>query len=173
RRARAGETLRDTDFHALLRFADGAGGAQAEALRALLGPGRRGEGFYLDDAFAPDLAAARAELFHAHADVERARDAIAARLRAACGVDAAGDEAIVLRDVYDGAFPAGIEVVRETAGYRIIALRADTSARDGALERLADAERRARRALADAIAQSPSASESARGSAPPASVPRS
>ncbi|HTD32510.1 MAG TPA: hypothetical protein VK665_02525, partial [Candidatus Elarobacter sp.] len=74
-RARAGDPLDDVDFYELGRFVDGlaalarawdAAGGDAErrpptleTLRDLLAPGRNGAEFYLADAFAPGLRAAR------------------------------------------------------------------------------------------------------------------
>ena len=87
---------------------------QLAALCAVLAPGRDGAGFYLADAFAPGLRAARAAVADAEAAFDTRRAAVAALVRDAAGVDPVGDEFVVLRDVYDGPLPDGVRVVRET-----------------------------------------------------------
>ena len=175
-RARAGDPLDDVDFYELGRFVDALDALvrawdaavlrQAQddraaerrppvldALRAALAPGRDGGGFYLADAFASGLPAARAAVAQAEAEYEARREAIAARVRDAIGVDAAGDEFVVLRDVYDGPLPDDVLVVRETPTYRVGAFRVVVPQRDAALARLAGVEEDARRALAQHVAQ--------------------
>ncbi|MBV8579867.1 MAG: hypothetical protein JOZ86_04460 [Candidatus Eremiobacteraeota bacterium] len=168
-RARVGDPLSDVDFYELGRFVDAvaavarawdaAGGDTArrppalDALRTLLAPGREGAGFYLADAFAPGLRAARETLAAEETAFETRREAIAARVRDAIGIDPAGDEFVVLRDVYDGPLPDDVLVVRETPTYRAAALRVVAPARDAALARLADEEEAARRALAEQVAR--------------------
>jgi hypothetical protein len=168
-RARAGEALDDVDFYELARFVDALGAlarawdaANGEAaarppeldtLRTVLAPGRDGGGFYLADAFGPDLRATRAALADAEADVDARRAAIAARVRDVAGIDPAGDEFVVLRDVYDGPLPDGVHVVRETPTYRGAAIGVLSPERDAALARLFEEEERARRALAERIAR--------------------
>ena len=163
-RARAGDALADVDFYELGRFVDALGALRAawdvaggapdrrppalDGLRTLLAPGREGSGFYLADAFAPPLRAARAALARAEADAEARRETIAARVRAATGIDPAGEEFVVLRDVYDGPLPAGVLVVRETPTYRTAALQVLAPERDAALGALGELEENARRALA-------------------------
>ncbi|HYW53287.1 MAG TPA: hypothetical protein VE826_04905 [Dongiaceae bacterium] len=166
-RARAGDVLADVDFYELGRFADAlaglssawdaAGGepgrrppALAE-LRAILAPGRSGDGFYLADTFAPELRPARAALAAAEAEAEARREAIAARVRDATGVDPVGEEFVVLRDVYAGPLPDDVHVVRETPTYRVAALTVLSPERDAALARLSEAEDAARRTLAERI----------------------
>jgi DNA mismatch repair protein MutS2 len=167
-RARAGDPLSDVDFYELGRFVDAVaalgrawdaahGGAerrppQLDALRAVLAPGRDGAGFYLADAFGSGLRAARAALADAEAAVDARREAIAARVRDATGVDPVGDELVVLRDVYDGPLPDGVRVVRETPAYRAAVIGVLSPERDAAFARLADEEERARRALAERVA---------------------
>ncbi|HEY4439833.1 MAG TPA: hypothetical protein VGN14_05225, partial [Candidatus Elarobacter sp.] len=89
-RARVGDRLDDADFYELGRFVDAvdalarawnaAGGddgrlpARLDALRALLAPGRDGGTFYLADAFAPGLRAARAALAAAEGAFEAERE---------------------------------------------------------------------------------------------------
>ncbi len=178
-RARAGDPLGDVDFYELGRFVDGLdavaraweaavlrqaqgdnGAAPdhvpvpaVDALRELLAPGRDGAGFYLADAFAPPLHAARAALAQAEAEYDARREAIAARVRDAIGIDPAGDEFVVLHDVYDGPLPDGVVLVRETPTYRVAALRVVAPQRDAALARLTVAEDDARRALAESVAR--------------------
>ncbi|MBV8642344.1 MAG: hypothetical protein JO225_00320, partial [Candidatus Eremiobacteraeota bacterium] len=167
--ARVGDPMSDVDFYELGRFVDAvaavarawdaAGGDTArrppalDALRTLLAPGREGAGFYLADAFAPGLRAARETLAAEETAFETRREAIAARVRDAIGIDPAGDEFVVLRDVYDGPLPDDVLVVRETPTYRAAALRVVAPARDAALARLADEEEAARRALAEQVAR--------------------
>lgn len=167
-RARAGDPLGDVDFYELGRFVDAldalarawtaAGGApdrrpsQLDGLAAILAPGRASGGFYLADAFGAPLESARAALAAAETELDARRDALAARVRAATGVDAAGDEFVVLRDVYDGPLPEGVRVVRDAPAYRSAVLELDTAARDAALARLTEAEENARRTLAEHVA---------------------
>jgi DNA mismatch repair protein MutS2 len=168
-RARAGEALNDVDFYELGRFIDAlaalarawdaANGApdrrppELDALRDALAPGRDGAGFYLADTFGPGLRAARAALAEAESAVDARREAIAARVRAVAGVDPVGDEFVVLRDVYDGALPDGVRVVRETPLYRTATIAALSPERDAALARLSEEEERARLALAERVAR--------------------
>jgi hypothetical protein len=167
-RARAGDALTDVDFYELGRFVDAlaalarawdaAGGAAArrpptlEAVRAILAPGRANGGFYLADAFGSELPATRAELAGAEAEIDARREAIAARVREATGVDPVGDEFVVLRDVYAGPLPDGVRVVRDAATYRTVAIDLTSSGRDAALAQLTQAEEQARRALAERVA---------------------
>ncbi len=124
-----------------------------DALRTLLAPGRDGTAFYLADAFGAGLRAARAVLADAEAGVEARRVEIAARVRDVTGVDPAGDDFVVLRDVYDGPLPEGARVVRETPTYRQGAIDVLSPERDAALARLAEEEERARHALAERVAR--------------------
>ncbi|HWT06508.1 MAG TPA: hypothetical protein VN224_12175, partial [Xanthomonadales bacterium] len=168
-RARAGDSLSDVDFYELGRFVDAlaalarawdaAGGEpdrrspQLDALRAALAPGRESAGFYLADAFRPGLRAARAVLADAEAALDARRNVIAKRVREATGVDPAGDEFVVLRDVYDGPLPDGVRVVRETPTYRAAAIAVSSPERDAALARVSEEEEAARRALAERVAR--------------------
>lgn len=167
-RARLGDPLGDVDFYELGRFVDAldtlarawdaAGGAPERrppalrALRSLLAPGRERTGFYLADAFGPGLAFARAALAEAEAVVDARREALAARVRETLGIDATGEEFVVLRDTYDGALPDEVHVVRETPTYRVVSLAAPAPEREAAFARLATEEEGARRALAERIA---------------------
>lgn len=173
-RARAGDALSDVDFYELGRFVDAldalarawdaASAADADAdvgrrpprlqaLRAVLEPGRGGAGFYLADAFGSGLRAARASVADSEAAFDARRAAVAALVRDAAGVDAVGDEFVVLRDVYDGPLPDGVRVVRETPTYRTAAIVVFAPERDAALARLAEEEDAARRALAENVAR--------------------
>jgi DNA mismatch repair ATPase MutS len=168
-RARAGDALDDADFYELGRFADAltalarawdaAGGGphgrppELAALRDVLAPGRDGAGFYLADAFAPELRDARAAFAAAEATLDERRDAVAARVRDALGVDAVGDEFVVLRDVNEGDVPDGVRVVRETATYRVMTIVAVSAERDAAFARLAGEEEEVRRGLAEDVAR--------------------
>jgi hypothetical protein len=169
-RARAGDALTDVDFYELGRFVDALDAlARAwdaaehddavatrrppvlEGLRAVLAPGRDGATFYLADAFAPGLSAAREALSAAEAEYEARRETIAARVRDAIGIDPVGDEFVVLRNVYDGPLPGDVFVVRETPTYRAASIRVVAPERDAALAALAEEEEAARRALAERI----------------------
>jgi DNA mismatch repair protein MutS2 len=124
-----------------------------DALREVLAPGRSGSEFYLADAFGPGLRAARAALARAEAELDARREAIAARVRDATGIDPAGEEFVVLRDAYAGPLPDDVLVVRETPTYRVGAIRAVSPQRDAALARLMEEEEAARRTLAERIAR--------------------
>jgi len=172
-RTRAGDALSDVDFYELGRFVDALDAlARAwdgalrpgpddepqrppavDGLRNVLAAGREGGAFYLADAFGPGLRAARAALAGAEAEYEARREAIAARVRDATGVDAVGDEFVVLREVYDGPLPRGAYVVRETPTYRTAVIRVLDPERDAALDRLAVEEEAARRVLAERVAR--------------------
>jgi hypothetical protein len=171
-RARAGDALGDVDFYELGRFvdalatlgrawdaaADDAGLREErppslDGLRAVLAPGRDGAGFYLADAFGAGLGAARAALADAETAAAARREAVAALVRSATGVDPVGDELVVLRDVYDGPLPDGVRVVRETPTYRSAVIVVLSPERDAAFARLAEEEEHARRALAERVAR--------------------
>lgn len=154
RLARAGEALSDVDVFELARAADGVADLPGlDGVRALLAPGRRDGGFYLDDAFAEPLHGARAAYARAEAELDARRAAVALQLRALCGIDITGEEFIVMRDRYDGPLPDDVVLIRETDDHRAAVIRVDAAGRDAALETLARAEREARRALGDAIAR--------------------
>jgi DNA mismatch repair protein MutS2 len=173
-RATLGDALDDVDFFEIGRFAealdaaaqawDAAGGTAAERppvvpeVRALLGRGLEGGGFYLTDAFSAALGAAREALATADADFVRERRRLASALEARLGTLADGEEFIVMRDAVPGV-PPGARVVRETPGYRVLALEFDASAvvaaqrRDDALARVAREEDAVRRELAAGVAR--------------------
>jgi hypothetical protein len=168
-RARAGDPLGDVDFYELGRFSDAldglariwddAGGPNdgrppvLERLRALLAAGRDGAGFYLGDAFGTDLRVARAALQEADQELDRRRLAVAQRVRTILGVDPSGDEFVVMRDVFDGALPPELHLVRETPAYRVAGFTLDTADRERTFARVATAEETARRGLAGRIAE--------------------
>jgi hypothetical protein len=173
-RARAGDPLGDVDFYELGRFADAleavarawaqAGGAADEVpalpvIGELLARGRTGPGFYLDDAFDPVLADARATMAEADARVERELARLAAGAADELGFVPAGDEFVIVREHFAGPLPHGVRVVRETPAYRLCALERDVPAllaeteRDGERRLLAAEEERVRRELAEAIAR--------------------
>ena len=173
-RARAGDPLNDVDFYELGRFVDAldalarawdaaAGRASSDAatarppalasLRDVLAPGRAGAEFYLADAFGPELGEARAALADSEAELDARREAIAARVRDATGVDPVGEEFVVLRDVYAGPLPDDVVVVRDTPTYRVAAIRGASPQRDAALARVTEREEAARLALAERVAR--------------------
>jgi len=168
-RARAGDPLNDVDFYELGRFVDAldvlarawesARGEASrrppvlEALRALLAPGRSGGEFYLADSFAAGLRESRAAVERTEERYEALREAVAARVRDALGIDVVGEELVVLRGDYDGPLPDELLVVRETPTYRAARLRVTVPGRDDALARLATEEDAARRALAERVSQ--------------------
>jgi hypothetical protein len=170
-RATLGEPLGDVDFFEIGRFAealeriarawDAAGGARAERppelpeILELLGPGFEGGAFYLADDFGGRLAGARADYAAADAEVVRERLRLAAALEPRIGMLVESEEFIVMRDALPGV-PAGVRVIRETAGYRLLTLDLDEPAverRAAALARLTQEEDAVRRELATGIAE--------------------
>ena len=176
-RLRVGEALADADLLVVARFCNTAiaasaqigpagHGADANTLAALaavdrlLAPGRScGTGFYLADAFAPDLAAARETYVRAEATFEDARTACVARIGAALGRDdVGGDEFIVMRSDLPATLPSGLRVLREAPTYVLCAVELDEPAvqklgeRDAAADTVAAAEERARAVLATSLA---------------------
>jgi hypothetical protein len=166
-RARAGDPLADVDFYELGRFGDAldvlarrwdeAGGSPEgrppvlERLRNLLAAGRDGTGFYLADAFGADLPAARGALRAADEQLDRRRLAAAERVGNILGVEPSGEEFVVMRDVFDGALPPELHVVRETPAYRVAAFTFERDERERAFARVATAEETARRELASRV----------------------
>jgi hypothetical protein len=167
-RAQAGDVLGDVDFYELARFADAldelervwneAGGStqrrppRVERLRALLGPGRDGGGFYLSDAFGEGLRSSRAELLQAENALELRRRDVAERVRDVLGIVPAGDEFVVMRELHPGPLPPDLRLVREGPAYRVVAFALETGARDDAFTRVAAAEEAARRELSLRVA---------------------
>lgn len=160
-RASMDDVLDDPAFFELQRFCDGAqrihalldgaGDAAAVcnagilAVGEALEPGRvRGAGFYLADAFATQLAAARAEMGRLQASFDAARGrALAGVARSLDRDDVSGDEFIVMRGDLAGELPAGVRVIRESPTYFLCAVELDDASLN-ALER--------RNAAADAVA---------------------
>ena len=160
-RAGMGDVLEDAQFLELLRFLDGAERIEAidlspaaRDLKSALERGRAGTfGFYLDDAFDPALARARADADRAQAAFESARGRLARRTGDALGRDDTGSgEFIVMRDSATS-LPQGVRVVREAPTYFLceLELDADTLAalqrRDDASADLAAQEQRVRSVL--------------------------
>jgi DNA mismatch repair ATPase MutS len=176
-RLRVGEALADADLLVVARFCEGAIAASAQiapagrgadaatldvlaAVERLLQPGRsRGAGFYLADAFASNLAAARSAYARAEATFEAARGACVARVGTALERDdVGGDEFIVMRSDLPSTLPPGLRVLREAPTYILCAVELDEIAlrelgeRDAAADAVAIAEERARASLATALA---------------------
>jgi dsDNA-specific endonuclease/ATPase MutS2 len=176
-RARAGGTLADADFFELGRFFDALDdvGAQVREapslagvapaadglaeLRAQLAPGRSSErSFYLADALAPELAAARDEARHAQAVCDRvrsqARDTVARQL----GLDTIRDGEFTLAREHATALPANVRVLREGATYLLCRLEPDDDelralgGRDAAEAVVAECEERVRKHLSASVA---------------------
>ena len=160
-RAGMGEVLEDAQFLELLRFLDGASriepidlSAVARDLKAALERGRAGSfGFYLDDAFDPELARVRADADRAQAVFESARGRLAQRAGNALGRDDIGaGEFIVMRDTI-ASLPQGVRVVREAPTYFLCELELDADAlaalqqRDDASANVAAQEQRVRSVL--------------------------
>ncbi len=159
-RASLGETLADPNLLELLRFCETVervdallaqsgvaapiGSGEVRAVADALRPGKRGDaGFYLADAFDPELPDARAGVASAQAELEASRGREIGSVAAALGRDDVGtDEFIVMRTDVRGALPAGVRVLREAATYLLCALDfGETSL--AALERLDAAQSRA------------------------------
>jgi hypothetical protein len=125
------------------------------AIAAALAPGGPKEtGFYLADAFDPQLELARERLGREQAELDAARgreQEHAARELGRDGIE--GDEFIVMRTEMPGALPAGIRVLREAPTYLLCSLEygdaslAVLARRDAAAESVANAEERVRTAL--------------------------
>jgi hypothetical protein len=184
-RACAGDVLGDDDFFEIARFlealsemCDGAADpafahvcvpGPDETLRAALGPGRvPSRAFYLADAFAPELAAARGVAAARQEAFDAARGRIAARVGAALRLEVPPDgEFIVMRDEHAGPIPPDVHVVREAPTYLLCELALDDDgvaalgARDAAAARVAEAEERVRTALSATVRAAADALEDA------------
>lgn len=183
-RARGGGVLGDPDFFELGRFLD----AYAEAARlgrslvdgldvesptpalarALALGLTRTRGFYLDDAYAPALAQARAESARRQAAYDTARSRLAERAAAFAGEEHLRDgEFTLMRDRLTSALPPEIRIVREAATYLLCELALDApalaalAARDAAAEAVAAAEEAVRVGLSEIVAQASPALERA------------
>ena len=163
-RVRAGDAPSDADLHELQRFVDTVDALCAaladdtfvpplDTVRAILAPGREDAGgWYLADAFHPDLASARSRFAATEAALDDERARIRAAVQAQLGIEPAGDEFVVLREIYDGPAPDGTHVARETPVYRMFAMTLHAPGREHALAQLAAAEESARASLGAALA---------------------
>lgn len=179
-RAAAGDVLGDVDFFELNRFLDALAGVRAAAageafegvalpagdadLAAVLAPGRTAQrGFYLDDAFGSDLAAARTLANDRQAAYDSARSALGARVARALGLDHLRDgEFTLLRAGLRGPLPPEVRVLREAPTYLACELALDEAAlaaleaRDAAAARVAEAEEAVRARLSRIVGESAS-----------------
>jgi len=181
-RARVGGVLGDVDFFELGRLLDAlaeivtlaapeAFGAAVPldhpALRAALAPGRTASrAFYLDDAFDPELAAARAEAAARQAVYDTARSRLAERIARFAGTENVRDgEFVLMRDRLEGPLPPELRVLRETPAYLLCELSLDEPAlaalgsRDAAAARVAELEERVRARLSREVASAAAALE--------------
>ncbi len=149
--AAMGDLPDDAAFLELLRFCDGAKQIDAhlgdvdvepcadDAVRTLgadLERGRCGRrGFYLDDAFDPQLAEARVRLDETAAEFEAARGRLAGAVARQLGRDEpAWGEFILMRGDLLGGVPSHVRVVREAPTYYLCELELDEASR-AALQR--------------------------------------
>jgi len=182
-RAAGGGVLDDVDFFELSRFLESIGEIALLAsdaalddyrpkdtdggLRAELERGRTAaRSFYLDDAYAPDLAIARERSRAAQAAFDVARSRVAERAARYAGVESLHDgEFVLLRDRLSGPVPPEIRIVREAPTYLLCELALDDEARqaqaqrDAAAARVADAEEAVRARLSERVAVVASALE--------------
>jgi DNA mismatch repair protein MutS2 len=172
-RASAGAVLGDVDFFEIGRFL----GALAEvaepvshwfagvddsvygALQTALGPGRTTGGFYLADAFDPELASARSEANARQTAYDVARSGLLDRIARYVGADSVRDgEFVLMRDPALGPLPPEIHVVRESPAYLLCDVSLDDAAlsalaaRDAASARVAEQEESVRGRLSKAVA---------------------
>jgi DNA mismatch repair protein MutS2 len=173
-RAAMGDVLDDPSFLELRRFCetieridgllDGAAPAPISneavaAVGAALAVGRREEaGFYLADAFDPELESVRGRLAKEQAGLDGARGRELERAARELGRDEiAGDEFIVMRTELHGALPAGVRVVREAPTYLLCTIEygeaslAALERRDTATAAVAAAEERVRLRLSSLV----------------------
>jgi multidrug efflux pump subunit AcrA (membrane-fusion protein) len=173
-RASMGDALSDANLLELLRYVDAClrldtltgdvpelDRVANEAVRAVLGTLERGRaggfGFYLDDAFAADLAAARASLAQMQAEYDAVRGRSVAAAAQALGREISGTEFIVMREDLRGSLPAGVRVVREAPTYVLCEIDADDASlaaldrRERAAAEVAAAEAGVRTALSDVV----------------------
>ncbi len=175
-RAASGGVLDDLDFFELSRFlesiaeiallasdaafADVRPQVGEAGLRAELERGRTAaRTFYLDDAYAPELASARKRSREAQAAFDVARSHVAVRAARYAGVESLRDgEFVLLRDRLRGAVPREIRIVREAPTYLLCELALDAEAlqaqaqRDAAAAHVADAEEAVRARLSQRVA---------------------
>jgi hypothetical protein len=184
-RARAGAVLDDVDFFDVARFLDAldriaeltdaaafAGFDLPRPERSLaqtLGPGRGSpEAFYLDGAFDPALAGARAALERHQALYDAARSRLSARAAQYAGVERVRDgEFVLLRERVRDPLPKEIHVLREAPAYLLCELALDDDAlealraRDAAASQVAECEEIVRSRLSVEIAAAAPALERA------------
>jgi hypothetical protein len=161
-RASMGDVLDDPNFLEVLRFCAAIERIDAlladlqeyadvsnEAVRTVgdaLAPGGA-IGFYLADAFDPQLESARTRFGRDQAELDAARGRESERAASALGRDGIeGDEFIVMRADLRGNLPAGVRVLREAPTYVLCVLEygdaslAALARRDAAAEAVANAE---------------------------------
>jgi len=175
-RAAAGGVLDDVDFFELSRFLESLGEIATLAsdaifadwrpevadggLRTELERGRTSaRTFYLDDAYAPELTAARARSRSAQAAFDVARSNLAQNAARYAGIEHVRDgEFVLMRDRLSGPLPIEIRVVREAPTYLLCELALDDEAlevqasRDAAAARVAEAEEAVRLQLSRRVA---------------------
>lgn len=170
--ASMGDTLTDVNFLEIQRFCDVLARTATllgeyspytlplcEDVSKALEPGRSGtRGFYLDDRFDKELAAARKYLRDAQAAFEDARGHLAARIAQSLGREQGGTaEFIIMRDELRGPIPQGVRVTREAPTYYLCELELDEGAldalrrRDDLTARVACLEETVRTRLSDVI----------------------
>ncbi|MFN2527664.1 MAG: hypothetical protein ABR584_03000 [Candidatus Baltobacteraceae bacterium] len=170
--ASMGDALTDVNFLEMQRFCDVLARTGTllgeyspytlplcEEVSKALEPGRSGKfGFYLDDRFDKELAAARKQQRDAQAAFEDARGHLAARISQSLGREQGGTaEFIIMRDELRGAVPQGVRVTREAPTYYLCELELDEAAlealrrRDDLTARVACLEERVRARLSDVI----------------------
>ncbi|HLX25366.1 MAG TPA: hypothetical protein VKR05_00120 [Candidatus Cybelea sp.] len=129
------------------------------ALGVALAPGNRNElGFYLADAFDPELKVARERLERAQAELDSARGREReSAARALQRDEIPGEEFVVMRDDVPGALPSGVRVLREASTYRLCTLEHGEAAlaalerRDAAADLAGEAEERVRARLSTIV----------------------
>jgi DNA mismatch repair protein MutS2 len=170
-RAQAGDILGDVDFFEIAGFLEALARIAAlasdpafaqlevlapdDTLRAAIAPAwTPARTFYLDDALAVELAAARAESTARTAVFDAARSRIEERVARALGVASLREgEFVLMRDALAGPLPTDVRVVREAPTYVLCELAFDEetlaalAARDAANVHVAEEEERLRARL--------------------------
>jgi len=147
-RAQNGDVLGDVDFFEIARFLDALATIAALAtddafadvalpvpdavLHATLAPGvTAARTFYLDDAFAAELARSRGESIARAAAFDAVRSALAERVARFAGIEHVRDgEFVLMRDRVPGPLPPEIRVVREALTYLLCEIALDDTALD-------------------------------------------
>lgn len=171
-RASMGDALTDVNFLEIQRFCDVLARTGTllgehspytlplcEEVHRTLERGRSGKfGFYLEDRFDSELAAARTHLRDAQAEFENARGLLTARIAHSLDrADGGTAEFIIMRDELRGPIPQGVRVIREAPTYYLCELELDEAAlqalrrRDNATGRVACLEETVRARLSDVI----------------------